>query len=69
MVKFGRRPIYIAAFLLYCGTSAWCAVAKSYGSMLAARTLMGFACGAGEVLGPVTISDIFFVHERGTTMV
>jgi predicted MFS family arabinose efflux permease len=49
--------------------SAWSAVADTYTSMLVARALMGCAAGAGEVLGPLTITDIFFVHQRGTMMV
>lgn len=69
MVKFGRRPVYIVAYLLYCGTSIWCAKAETYGSMLAARAILGCAAGAGEILGPLTISDLFFVHERGAMMV
>jgi hypothetical protein len=31
--------------------------------------LVGFFAGAGELLGPITISDIWFVHERGTALV
>jgi hypothetical protein len=26
---------------------------------------MGIAAGAGECLAPVTIADVFFLHERG----
>ncbi|KAI1339174.1 major facilitator superfamily domain-containing protein [Xylariaceae sp. FL0016] len=69
MVKYGRRWVYIASFILYAATCVWCACAKTYGSMLAARAILGCAAGAGEVLGPLTIADIFFVHERGTMMV
>jgi len=29
---------------------------------------MGFFSGAGECLGPATIKDIFFLHERATAM-
>lgn len=28
----------------------------------------GFASGAGELLGPITIADIWFVHERETAL-
>lgn len=68
-VKYGRRPVYIITFILYAATSVWCALAKSFGSMLAARTILGCAAGAAEVLGPLTIADIFFAHERGAMMV
>ncbi|KLO82163.1 Uncharacterized protein LW93_9345 [Fusarium fujikuroi] len=64
--KYGRRPSYVCAFTLYVITAIWCAVAKQYANFLVARIMMGFAAGAGECLAPVTIADLFFLHERGT---
>lgn len=29
---------------------------------------MGFGAGAAETIAPITISDVFFLHERGTVM-
>jgi MFS family permease len=63
--KYGRRPVYVTAFTLYTITAIWCAVAKQYANFLVARIIMGIAAGAGECLAPVTIADIFFLHERG----
>ncbi|EAU30787.1 predicted protein [Aspergillus terreus NIH2624] len=68
MVKFGRRYGAICAYTLYAAAAAWCACAQSYGSMLAARAMMGLTTGMSDVLGPLIIADIFFVHERGTVM-
>ena len=68
-IKYGRRVVYLACFALLIVTIAWAGAAKSYQSALAARVLMGFATGPPEVLGPLTISDIFFLHERGTMVV
>jgi MFS family permease len=68
IVKYGRRPVYVSSFLLYTATAAWAGGATSYGSELAARIIMGVAGGAAEVLAPLTISDIFFLHERGSIM-
>ncbi|KAJ5666379.1 uncharacterized protein N7477_008827 [Penicillium maclennaniae] len=64
--KYGRRPVYVTAFIIYTITAVWCAVAKQYANFLVARIVMGIAAGAGECLAPVTIADIFFLHERGT---
>ena len=64
--KYGRRPVYMTAFTIYTITAIWCAVAKQYANFLVARIVMGIAAGAGECLAPVTIADIFFLHERGT---
>ncbi|KAF4457086.1 hypothetical protein F53441_874 [Fusarium austroafricanum] len=68
ILKYGRRPVYVTSFVLYTACSAWAGGAASYGSALAARILMGFASGAAECLAPLTISDLFFLHERGAIM-
>ncbi|KAJ9130221.1 MFS general substrate transporter [Pleurostoma richardsiae] len=68
IVKFGRRPVYVISFCLYTATAAWAGGADSYGSELASRIIMGFASGSAECLAPLTISDCFFLHERGTIM-
>lgn len=68
IVKYGRRPIYVISFILYFATGIWSGFAKTYGVELAGRIIMGFAAGAGECLGPLTIADLFFLHERGTVM-
>lgn len=68
IVKYGRRPVYLASFTLYTVTAIWIGVSKTYANTLVARIVMGFAAGSGECLAPLTISDIFFLHERGTIM-
>jgi len=68
ILKYGRRPVYLTAFTLYTGCAIWAGVATSYSSELASRILMGLANGAGECVAPITIADIFFLHERGTVM-
>lgn len=68
IIKYGRRPIYLSSFTLYTGFALWAGFAKTYESALAARIFMGFAAGSGECLAPLTISDIFFLHERGAVM-
>jgi len=68
IVKYGRRPVYIVSFTCYTLTAIWAGFSKSYGSELAARIFIGFFSGAGECVAPLTISDIFFLHERGFYM-
>lgn len=68
ILKYGRRPIYVIAFTMYTGTVVWLAVAKSYGSELGARIIFGFASGVSECLAPLTIADLYFVHQRGSIM-
>lgn len=63
--KYGRRGVYVVAFTIYVITAVWCSVATQYANFLVARIVMGIAAGAGECLAPVTLADIFFLHERG----
>ena len=66
--KYGRRPMYIISFTGYLFTAIWSGLSTGYTSELIARILLGFFSGAGECLGPATITDVFFLHERGTAM-
>ena len=68
IVKYGRRPVYIASFTLYTISTAWCSVTNSYGNELAARLILGFASGVMECIAPLIITDICFVHQRGPIM-
>ena len=68
ILKYGRRPVYLSSFILYTVSAIWAGVAKSYTNELVARIVMGFAAGSGECLGPLTIADVFFLHQRGTMM-
>lgn len=68
ILKYGRRPVYIISFVIFGGASLWCSLAKGYTSELCARLLLGFAGGSAESLVPLTITDIFFLHERGLMM-
>ncbi|KAK4539201.1 hypothetical protein LTR36_001159 [Oleoguttula mirabilis] len=68
ILKYGRRPCYVISFATYTVTAIWAGVAKTYGNELAARIVMGLAAGSGECLAPLTIADIFFLHERGMVM-
>jgi len=66
--KFGRRPVYILSYAIYLACAIWLLFEYSYGGFLAGRLILGFGSGAAETIAPITISDIFFLHERGTIM-
>lgn len=68
IIKYGRRPVYIVSTLIYGSCLLWAGLAKSYSSELVARLLLGFAGGAADCLAPLTITDVFFLHERGLIM-
>lgn len=66
--KWGRRPVYVVSYVIYFATAVWLIFEKSYTRFLVGRILMGFGAGAAETLAPITIADIFFLHERGKIM-
>jgi MFS family permease len=66
--KYGRRPVYLISYTIYLACAIWAACTYSYASFLAARILMGFGSGAAETMAPLSIADVFFLHERGFIM-
>ncbi|KXH50541.1 hypothetical protein CSAL01_07989 [Colletotrichum salicis] len=68
-IKYGRRPVYIVSYLLLTASCIWTGVAASFGSALVGRLFLGFACAAAEIVAPLTITDLFFLHQRGRAMV
>ncbi|KAF3407416.1 hypothetical protein DPV78_000321 [Talaromyces pinophilus] len=68
-IKYGKRPVYVLSFVVFLVSCIWCGVAESFGSELAARIILGTACGAPEIVAPLTLTDMFFLHQRGTVMV
>ncbi|RDW88533.1 MFS general substrate transporter-23 [Coleophoma cylindrospora] len=66
--KYGRRPVYMISYVIYLVCAIWAACTTGYGSFLAARIFMGFGSGAAETMAPLSIADIFFLHERGLIM-
>ncbi|KAK1250448.1 hypothetical protein MKX08_010451 [Trichoderma sp. CBMAI-0020] len=66
--KWGRRPVYVVSYAIYFAMAIWLIFEKSYAGFLVGRILMGFGSGAAETLAPISIADIFFLHERGRVM-
>lgn len=66
--RFGRRPVYVASYTIYFICTIWLIFEHSYAGFLAGRILMGFGAGAAETIAPISIADVFFLHERGTIM-
>ncbi|KAJ5213044.1 hypothetical protein N7449_000213 [Penicillium cf. viridicatum] len=64
-LKYGRRVVYTFSFLVFGLCCIWSARATSYGSLLASRIIAAWFAGSTECVAPMTIVDIFFLHERG----
>ncbi|EAS35316.3 MFS multidrug transporter [Coccidioides immitis RS] len=62
---FGRRPVYLFAIFVFFITTAWCALAQSIGSFIAARVCCGLGAGAVASLGMIMSSDLIYVEYRG----
>ncbi|KAJ5640050.1 uncharacterized protein N7484_007912 [Penicillium longicatenatum] len=65
---FGRRSTALACMLICIGANIWQAMSTSYHSFLGARVLIGIGAASSESIMPVVISDLTFLHERGTWM-
>lgn len=63
-VLYGKRLIYLVSQVIFFGSCLWGAKAKSFGSLLGARILMGIGSGPAESLPSASIAEIFFAHER-----
>jgi MFS family permease len=64
----GRRPVFIFTSFIFFATVLWCAGAKNFHSLVAARIIGGFVSATTEALMEVIVADIFFLHERGWWM-
>ncbi|KAF2192962.1 MFS general substrate transporter [Zopfia rhizophila CBS 207.26] len=62
---WGKRPQYVISVVLLCAAQVWAYQAKSFPSLVAARTITGIASAPLFSLVAATITDMFFVHERG----
>ncbi|KAI1310366.1 major facilitator superfamily transporter [Xylaria venustula] len=62
----GRKPLYLATMALFAGATAWCALAQSIESFIAARAVCGIGAGGMMTLGSIAISDTVPIERRGT---
>ncbi|CAL5870584.1 uncharacterized protein PFLUO_LOCUS4823 [Penicillium psychrofluorescens] len=62
---FGRKPVYLFAISVFFLTTAWCGLAQSIGSFIAARALCGLGAGGVFSMGQVISSDLVRIEYRG----
>jgi len=65
---YGRRYVYLGAWLTSFGFTIGCAKAPSLGAFIVFRTLAGCGGVVAQVNGGGTIVDIYDVKHRGTAM-
>lgn len=62
----GRRPVMIATTAILAVAIAWCSVAPSIGSFIAARALCGLGAGGTAAMGAVMVNDFVPIEVRAT---
>ncbi|CAK7235755.1 hypothetical protein SCUCBS95973_009374 [Sporothrix curviconia] len=63
-ILWGKRPVYLLAAVMFSCSAVWCALARSFPSLLLGRVFQGIAVSPVECLPSATIAEIFFLHER-----
>ncbi|KIK50273.1 hypothetical protein GYMLUDRAFT_209250 [Collybiopsis luxurians FD-317 M1] len=63
--KWGKRPVYLLSLLGTLATCVWVPYTRSNGAWIASKILQGFMGAPIESLAEMTVSDIYFTHERG----
>ncbi|KAH8705460.1 putative MFS multidrug transporter [Talaromyces proteolyticus] len=61
----GRKPVYIFSIVVFFITTAWCALAQSIGSFIAARAFCGIGAGGVFSMGMILCSDLVRLEYRG----
>ncbi|KAM0276604.1 hypothetical protein ACHAQH_006561 [Verticillium albo-atrum] len=64
-IKYGRRSVYLISTLVLAAASWWTSRIDSYGELIATSFISGLAGAINETAVQMTISDLFFVHQRG----
>ncbi|KAF5983216.1 transporter HOL1 [Fusarium coicis] len=64
--KFGKRPVYLLSLLGTTGIMIWAPHATTNGQWIANKVLQGTFGAPIESLCKISVSDVYFAHERGT---
>ncbi|KAL3441120.1 major facilitator superfamily domain-containing protein [Aspergillus insuetus] len=67
-VQYGKRPVYLITLAGTLGVMVWQPHIQTNGQWIAAKILQGFFGAPMESIAEITVSDVFFTHERGKYM-
>ncbi|KAL7629824.1 hypothetical protein AAE478_001347 [Parahypoxylon ruwenzoriense] len=62
---WGKRPFFVISTLMLLVSNVWGTFADSFPSLAAMRIFQGIVSAPLETLVTSTVSDLFFVHQRG----
>lgn len=66
--KLGRRPVLMAGTLMAIVFAIGVARSETYAAAVACRVCMAAGASSAICIGPAAISDMFYLHEKGTRM-
>ncbi|KIW36495.1 uncharacterized protein PV06_11262 [Exophiala oligosperma] len=64
-LQYGKRPVYLISLLGTMAIMVWQPYIRSNGQWIVAKLLQGVFGSPIESLGEISVSDVFFTHERG----
>ncbi|EXJ60027.1 serine/threonine kinase 16 [Cladophialophora yegresii CBS 114405] len=67
-LRYGKRLAYLISVLGSLGTVIWSAYVTSNGEWIAKCIVQGFFNAPIEALPEVSVTDVYFTHQRGTYM-
>lgn len=65
-LKYGRRPIYLLSCCSMLASAIWQAKMQTTVDLILTNVFSGFGGAVSEAIVQMTISDLFFVHQRAT---
>jgi len=66
--RFGYKALYLVSLLIFTASSAACAFAWSFESLIAARITQAIGGEAIQPVGLAIVADLFEPHERGRAL-
>ncbi|KAL3425467.1 hypothetical protein PVAG01_02258 [Phlyctema vagabunda] len=67
-LQWGKRPVFLFSLLATLGIMLWVPHATTNGQWIGSKILQGFVGAPIESLCEISITDIYFTHDRGTYM-
>jgi MFS family permease len=64
-LQYGKRPVYLLSIVATLATQVWAPYTKTNGQWIANKIVQGFVGSPIESLCEISITDIYFTHERG----